>query len=233
LWAIFTGSLCWVLWRTIPFDVTDIGPLYVGSFKNADMIVADRRTKTFFQQSTFDSLIGPLHPHTLTMIPFQILPWAEVRHLPVLPQVCQVSADDFSEFQLPVPGVWRKIMASEATPGLPAKNRDKSFPARTHVIGVLDPTVKPQVVYLKREVLRQGIVVIEASNVILVGLGDAVNAFKGSVLSRPVQLNLNNDDSSLSDTASGTVWDVRGKYQTGAIKADLEMVAISDEYWFS
>jgi len=35
-------------------------------------IVADRRTKTFFQQATFNSIIGRLHPHALAMIPFQI-----------------------------------------------------------------------------------------------------------------------------------------------------------------
>jgi hypothetical protein len=42
----------------IPFDVTDIGPLFVGSFKDANLIVADRKTKTFFQQATFESIIG-------------------------------------------------------------------------------------------------------------------------------------------------------------------------------
>ena len=137
--GIVALTYCAMCRSIIPFDVTDIGPLFVGSFKNANMIVADRRTKTFFQQATFESLIGQLHPHRLTMIPFQILPWSEVKRLEAPPQVCQVTQNDFREFQLPIPGVWRKIMASEATPGLPAKNRDKSFPARTHVIGVIAP----------------------------------------------------------------------------------------------
>ena len=94
-------TYCAMCRSIIPFDVTDIGPLFVGSFKNANMIVADRRTKTFFQQATFESLIGPLHPHTLTMIPFQILPWGEIKDLQVLPQVCRVTQDDFREFELP------------------------------------------------------------------------------------------------------------------------------------
>ena len=98
-------TYCAMCRSIIPFDVTDIGPLFVGSFKNANMIVADRRTKTCFQQTTFNSLIGPLHPHTFTMIPFQILVWGEVKCLASLPQVCEVSQDDFSEFQLPVPGL--------------------------------------------------------------------------------------------------------------------------------
>ncbi len=42
-----------------------------------------------------------------------------------------------------------------------------------------------------------------------------------------------NPDGTLSDSHSGTVWDVRGKYTTGLINSDLEILAISDEYWFS
>ena len=216
----------------IPFDVTDIGPLFVGSFKNANMIVADRRTKTFFQQATFQSIIGRLHPYTLTMIPFQILSWREVRRLKSLPQVCQVAHDDFREFQLPIPGVWKKIMASEATPGLPSRLRDKSLPARTHVIGVIDPIATPPVAYLKSEVMQKGVIKNETLNFFLVARGDAVNAFNGSVRGKPVQLTACTDGA-LADARSETAWDARGQYKSGSIKADLEKVAISDEYWFS
>src|SRR5688572_2496957 len=51
-------TYCAMCRSIIPFDVSDIGPLFVGSFKHANMIVADRRTKTFFQQGTFQSIIG-------------------------------------------------------------------------------------------------------------------------------------------------------------------------------
>jgi len=225
-------TYCAMCRTIIPFDVTDIGPLFVGSFKNANMIVADKRTKTFFQQATFESIVGRLHPRTLTMIAFQILPWREVKRLERLPQVCQVVPDDFREFQLPIPGVWRKIMASEATPGLPSRLRDKSFPARTRVIGVIDPTAKPQVAYLKREVVQRGVVKNDVLNLFLIALGDTVNAFKGSVTGKAVRLTISTDGA-LSDTQSGTVWDARGKYKSGSIKSDLERLAISDEYWFS
>jgi hypothetical protein len=229
---IVAVTYCAMCRTIIPFDVTDIGPLFVGSFKNANMIVADRRTKTFFQQATFESIIGPLHPRTLTMIPFQILPWSEIKRLERLPQVCQVTHDDFREFQLPIPGVWRKIMASDATPGLPSRSRDKSFPARTRVIGVIDPLAKPQVVYLKREVVQRGVVRNDLLNVFFVALGDTVNAFKGNVMGTPVQL-ITSTDGPLADARSGTVWDARGKYKSGSIKFDLERLTISDEYWFS
>ncbi len=59
---IVAVTYCAMCRTIIPFDVTDIGPLFVGSFKNANMIVADKRTKTFFQQATFESIVGRLHP---------------------------------------------------------------------------------------------------------------------------------------------------------------------------
>lgn len=178
----------------IPFDVTNIGPLFVGSFKNANMIVADRKTKTFFQQASFESIIGKLHPHTLTMIPFQVLPWSEIKKLNPTPQVVKVTEKDFREFQLPIPGVWRKIMASEATPGLAAKDRDNTFPARTHVIGVIDPLAKPQVMYLKEELMKKGIVKNEDLGFFLVAVNNNVVGFKSSLSAKSLDITLGTDN---------------------------------------
>jgi hypothetical protein len=225
-------TYCAMCRSIIPFDVTNIGPLFVGSFKDANMIVADRKTKTFFQQATFESIIGKLHPHTLTMIPFQILPWGEIKKLNPPPQIVKVTEQDFRAFQLPIPGIWKKIMASEATPGLASKDRDKSFPSRTHVIGVIDPIAKPQIVYLKEELMKRGIFHNEALNIFLVSVRNTVNGFKGSLDGRSINLSLT-PDQKLSDISSGTVWDIRGKYIGGEIASDLEPIALSDEYWFS
>jgi hypothetical protein len=225
-------TYCAMCRSIIPFDVTDIGPLFVGSFKDANMIVADRKTKTFFQQATFRSIIGKLHPHTLTMIPFQILPWSELKRLKPIPQVARVTEKDFKEFQLPIPGVWKKIMASEATPGLPSKGRDKTFPSRTHVVGTIDPSVKPQVVYLKEELMKLGVVNNEELDIFLVALSHTVNGFKSSLNGRSLNIALN-PNKTLSDVSSGTIWDIRGKCISGEIESDLEPIALSDEYWFS
>jgi hypothetical protein len=225
-------TYCAMCHTVIPFDVTDIGPLFVGSFKNANMIVADRKTKTFFQQATCKSIIGKLHPYTLTMIPFQILSWGEVKRLSPIPQVVQVTQKDFREFQLPIPGVWRKIVASEATPGLAAKDRDKTFPARTPVIGVIDPIAKPQVVYLKEELMRRGLTKNEELDVFLVGVNNTVLGFKNSLNGKSLNITLK-PDKTLSDVSSGTVWDIRGKHIRGEIRSDLVSIALSDEYWFS
>lgn len=225
-------TYCAMCHSIIPFDVTDIGPLFVGSFKNANMIVADRKTKTFFQQASFESMIGKLHPHTLSMIPFQILPWSEIIKLNSIVQVVKVTEKDFREFQLPIPGVWKKIMASEATPGLSAKDRDKSFPARTRVVGVIDSLAKPQVAYVKEELIKKGIVKNEDLGFFLVAANGIVVGFKSSLNDIPINIRLNSDNT-LTDISSGTVWNIRGKVVKGEIKTDLDAIAISDEYWFS
>ncbi|QEW06658.1 DUF3179 domain-containing (seleno)protein [Nitrincola iocasae] len=225
-------TYCAMCHSIIPFDVSDIGPLFVGSFKNANMIVADRKTKTFFQQATFESIIGRLHPRTLTMIPFQILPWAEVKQLSPCPQLVKVTKQDFKEFQLPVPGVWKNILASEFTPGLSATQRDTTFPARTRVVGIIDNIAQPQVAYLKEELLTQGVITNDELDVVLVAVSNTVLGFKRSVAGAPVNITLNADNT-LADISSGTVWDIRGKYMAGEVTADLMPIAISDEYWFS
>jgi hypothetical protein len=225
-------TYCAMCRSIIPFDVTDIGPLFVASFKDANMIVADRKTKTFFQQATFESIIGKLHPHTLSMIPFQILSWGEIKRLSPIPQVVKVTEKDFREFQLPIPGVWRKILASEATPGLPAKDRDKTFPARTHVVGVIDQIAKPQVVYLKEELMKRGVIKNEELDVFLVAVNNTVLGFKNSLNGRSLNITLN-PDKTLTDVSSGTVWNIRGKRIKGKIRSDLVSIALSDEYWFS
>ncbi len=224
-------TYCAMCRSIIPFDVTEIGPLFVGSFKGANMIVADKKTKTFFQQATFQSIIGKLHPYELKLIPFQVLTWSEVKKTIENPQGAKVSKEDFKEFELPIPGIWRKIISSESTPGLSAKNRDKTFPARTHVIGIVDNSIKEKVVYLKKEILSEKIVENVDSDFILIGLNKTVNAFKNTLNSQKLEIKLNNEE--LIDSVSNTRWNIRGKYVSGAIKKDLEPIAISDEYWFS
>lgn len=229
---IISLTYCALCRGIVPFDVTDIGPLFVAGLKNGNMIVADKKTKTHFQQATFESIIGPLHPHTLKMIGFQVLPWSQVKRLEPLPKIVHVTEYDFREFKLPIPGVWRMVSKGNVTPSLPSKKHDKTFPARTPVIGVIDPVAKPQVVYLKSELTEQGVVKNEELDVFFVALGDSVNAFKASVAGDAVDLSID-AAGILTDRQSSTTWDIRGKYQNGAIDSDLEKIVISEEYWYS
>ncbi len=229
---IVSLTFCAMCRSIIPFDVTDIGELFGASLKNANMIVADKRTKTFFQQAGFESLIGPLHPHTLTKIQFQILPWSEISRLLPLPRISLVTEKDLREFQLPIRGVWNKLLASEVTPGLPSRNKDKSLPARTRVIGVVDSAVEKQMVYLKSELIQERVIVNNTADILFIRLGDSVNAFRSIVGEVPIDISISGTGT-LTDKNSGTIWNVRGKYISGPIESDLKTIAISDEYWFS
>lgn len=224
-------TYCAMCRSIIPFDVTEIGPLFVGSFKGANLIVADKKTKTFFQQATFKSIIGKLHPYELSMVPFQILSWPDVKKTIDKPKVVAVTKEDFREFQLPIPGLWKKISSSESTPGLSSKNKDKTFPARTRVIGVTDKSIKCELVYLKKEVISNLIVINKECNFFLIGISDTVNGFKNTV--NNIDLKITMDHTEIIDLNSKTHWDIRGKYLKGALNTNLEPIAISDEYWFS
>lgn len=222
-------TYCAMCRSIIPFDVTEIGPLFVASFKNANMIVADKKTKTFFQQATFNSIIGRIHPYSLKMIPFQILSWKDIKELTPMPQIAKVVPNDFRAFSLPMPGVWKKVMSTELTPGLSTK--DKTFPSKTAVIGISDSS-GTSVVYLKTEVNSKIVVKNERLGFTLISVNNTVNGFKNKI--GELELNLSLDSSyKITDLNSDTIWDLRGKYMKGPIKGNLESIFLSDEYWFS
>jgi len=223
-------TYCAMCRSIIPFDVTEIGPLFVASFKNANMIVADKKTGTFFQQESFNSIIGKLHPYSLKMITFQILPWQVIKNLNIVPQVAAINKNDLRPFRLPMPGVWEKVMSSELTPGL--SNKDKTFPSKTRVIGITDSSISTDVVYLKSEILQQGVVSNDNLSFTLIPIGDTVNGYKNTVTAEKINLRLR-DKQIIEDTISGTNWDITGKYINGNINYDLGKITISDEYWFS
>ena len=165
------------------------------------------------------------------MIPFQILPWEDVKKTIPNAQVVHVTEQDFKEFQLPIPGIWKKIIASENTPGLSEKNRDRSFPSRTRVIGIIDNSVKERIVYLKKEVMAKKIVINEEYDFFLIGINNTVNAFKNRL--NNTKLNISIEANEIIDLDSKTTWDIRGKYLSGSLNKNLEPIAMSDEYWFS
>ena len=219
-------TYCAMCRSIIPFDVTEIGPLFVASFKNANMIVADKKTGTFFQQASFNSIIGKLHPKSLDMITFQILPWGVVKELKRKPQVAIINKNDLRPFKLPMPGVWKKVMNSELTPGLSTK--DKTFPSKTHIVGVTDTSISEPVFYLKSELLQKGIVKNAKLNFTLIATDNTINGFKTKNLNLILKKN-----QIIEDIITKSIWDITGKSLKGSIEKNLEKICISDEYWFS
>lgn len=228
---IVAVTYCAMCRSVIPFDVTDIGPLFVGSYKNANMIVADRKTNTFFQQATFKSMIGKLHPMELQMVPYQILTWKELKQTGNVPKFARFTEHDLRPFELPIHGLWRRIMASEVTPGFAVAKHDKKLPARTHVVGLNEPGMPP--IAVKADDVREKKVVVLADvNVALVSAGGGVNAFATQTRDGTFDFEITKDDE-IRDRASGATWSLRGKVTKGKNVSDLRPVGVSDEYWFS
>ena len=224
-------TYCAMCRSVIPFDVNELGPLFVVALKNGNMVVADRNTKTFFQQSTFQSMIGELHPSELTMIPFQILSWEDVKRTITNPFVVKVSKNDFRAFELPIPGVWAKVVSGETVPGVSKKNRDATFPARTRIIGITDKSLSEKLVYLRKEVKEKNVVLNDEFGFFLIKNNDVVNAYRNSINSSKLNISFSNEV--IVDGESGTHWDIRGKYISGKLNKNLTPIMISDEYWFS
>ena len=124
------------------------------------------------------------------------------------------------------------LTKGDLTPGLAAAMRDKTFPARTKVIGITDPSVDPKIVYIKDEVVKESVVKNKEQNLVLVAQEGAVNAFRATVGDAPIDLAIT-EGTDLVDRSSGSIWDVRGKYKEGPLNANLDMVMMSDEYWYS
>lgn len=227
---IIALTFCAMCRTIIAFDVTDIGPLYVASYKNGNMVVGDRKTRTFFQQATFASVIGPLHPHTLTFYPSQILPWGAAKQLASPPAVVDVTPHDLRQFELPIPGLWQRLLHSEVTPGLSAAAHDRRLHARTRVIGV--SADGREWVYPKQAIIDRGSVTNADGGFCLIATGDTVSGYATTLADTSLRL-VSQAPDKIRDEISGTTWDRRGRYSAGLRQADLTPVSVSDEYWFA
>lgn len=218
---VVSVTYCAMCRSVIPFDVSEYGPLMVGSFHQSNMILADRETGTFFQQASFQSLIGPLHPAELEMVPFQVLTWGALKQTGQVPLFARFDESDLRPFTLPlpIPGLWARIMASEVTPGLAAGRRDTRLPARTRVIGLLGD--RPPLCWRRDAVLADGLIEVAEEGLTLVAAGKGVTAFAETGLTR--------DGDRLAKGPRR--WDLRGQALDDG--PALPPVPVSDEYWFS
>ena len=224
-------TYCAMCRSIIPFDVTEIGPLFVGSYKHANMVLADRATSTFFQQASFKSIMGKRHSMELTMIPYQIMTWRELRETGEVPKFARFTQKDLRPFELPIPGLWKRITASDVTPGFSVARHDKKVPARTFVTGIREKGLPPNAIR-SEDVRKHGIVTFKSAPVALVSLGGGVNAFSTETPLGIADFELT-ADGQIYDRASKSVWTLRGKAVSGPNFDELTPIAVSDEYWFS
>lgn len=112
-------TYCAMCHSIIPFDVTDIGPLFVGSFKTRIWLWLTRKLKPF---SASQLWIGywQVTPVYTNNDPFQVLTGVRWKAEPC-PKVVRVTKQDFKAFELPVKEPLEKGYSEWFDPGLSSK----------------------------------------------------------------------------------------------------------------
>jgi hypothetical protein len=198
-------TFCPMCNSVVVYDTSDLGRLFVATLHHGNLVLADYRTKTYFQQNTGEYLTGPLIDTQLEPIFYEQTSYGRAKEKYPDFLVAKVSKEDLSPFELPIPGLWQKLLRSEYVPTLDKKKIDKRLPAREKVVGV---DLKEKILaYKKEDILKKGYVHNKENEFLLVAVRDHVEGYKFS----------------------------KEKEFNGSIKEtdDLEQIRISDEYWFS
>jgi hypothetical protein len=222
-------TFCPICNTGIGYDATGYGPFVVGGFYRGNMVMADKNTKTFWQQATGESLVGKLHPRQLKLIRLDFLSWSMAKETYPGIQLVHVSEKDLRSFNMPF--IWNFYMRSNVIPGVPKKDRDDRLPQKAIVIGV--PRSQGDVAYSKEEVLQQVWVRDDELNLLLVSKDRFVRGFYTELAGVHLNLKYLPDRDEILDETTNTAWTSSGKQVRGEIKQDLVKWPISEEYWFA
>jgi hypothetical protein len=198
-------TFCPMCHSVVVYDTSDIGRLYVATLYRGNLVLADYRTKTFFQQNTGEHLAGPLNDVKLEPIYYEQLSFSRAKEKYPNLQIAKVSSRDLSPFKLPVPFLWDKILKSEFVPTLDKRKVDKRLPARERIIGV--DLKEKSLAYKKRDILRKGYIQNKDGEFVLIAVGEQIEGYKFP------------KDKEFSKEKNKT--------------NKLEKIQISDEYWFA
>jgi len=222
-------TFCPICNTGIGYDATGYGPFIVGGFYRGNMVMADKRTKTFWQQATGESLAGRLHPRRLQLIRLDLLTWSMAREAYPNVQLVHVSEKDLRPFHMPF--IWDFYRRSNVIPGIPKKERDDRLPQKAFVIGV--PRIHGDVAYLKEDILKQIWARDDELNLFLVSKSQIVRGYYTEIDGIQLKLRYIPDQDEIHDEANHTVWNLSGKWLRGEIKRDLVKWPLSEEYWFA
>ncbi|MFW9889858.1 MAG: DUF3179 domain-containing (seleno)protein [Candidatus Thorarchaeota archaeon] len=222
-------TFCPICNTGIGYDATGYGPFIVGGFYRGNMVMADKRTKTFWQQATGESLVGKLHPRQLELIRLDLLTWSMAKATYPNIQLVHASEKELRPFHMPF--VWDFYMRSNIIPGVPKKERDDRLPQKAKVIGV--PRLEGDVAYPKEEVLNQIWMRDDELKLLLVSKTRIVRGYYTEIEGVQLKLAYMPDQEEIRDEASHTAWNPNGQWIRGEIKRDLVKWPISEEYWFA
>lgn len=224
-------SYCPMCNAIVVYNTTDYGLFKVAGFKNGNMIMGDMQTHSYWQQAMGTAECGSLQGTALEALGTNLLSWIEARAAYPNLQVAHVEESELAPFDLPIPGLWGKLLKSEYVPGLEAKTIDKRLPARTDVIGIAHE--KGNFAYAKKDILAAGWQYNRELNLLLVASGTVVHGFYTVLNQEELNLNYDAQADKIMDLNTHTSWSKSGIYESGSLKQDLQRVTISDEFWYS
>lgn len=222
-------TFCPICNTGIGYDATGYGPFVVGGFYKGNMVMADKRTKTFWQQATGESLAGRLHPQQLELIRLDLLTWEMARD--TYPNIRLVHASEKDLRPFSVPFVWGLYMNSSVVPGVPKKDRDDRLPQKAKIIGI--PRGHGDVAFPKEDVLNQIWTRDDELKLLLISKSQIVRGYYTEVEGVQLKLKYLPDEGEILDETTDTRWSSSGKQLEGSIKQDLVKWPVSEEYWFA
>jgi hypothetical protein len=222
-------TFCPICNTGIGYDATGYGPFIVGGFYRGNMVMTDKRTKTFWQQATGESLSGKLHPSQLKLIRLDLLTWSMARATYSDIQLVHTSEKEQRPFHMPL--IWNFYMNSNVIPGVPKKERDDRLSQKALVIGVSH--FQDDVAYPKEKVLKQIWLRDDELRLLLISRNKIVRGFYTEINGAVLNLKYLPDQAEILDETTGTVWDSNGRWIRGSLEQNLVKWSVSEEYWFA
>ncbi|MGH2952742.1 MAG: DUF3179 domain-containing protein [Solirubrobacterales bacterium] len=220
-----------------------------GTLRNADLVMYDRQTQSWWQQLTAEAVVGELTGRRLEVLPSQILNWSTFKRLHPDGVVLSVrTGHDRPYGRNPYVG----YDDPRSLPPAHGESVDQTLPPKSRVAAIRTGS-RSAVVYpfsrLRREspvnarVARRPVVVLFDPAVtspldeLAVWEGRRVGAaavFERRVGGRPLAFRAAGRPGRFADTATGSTWDMSGRAIAGPLAgAELEQVPHDDQFWFA
>jgi hypothetical protein len=228
--------------RTLDFGTT-------GKLRNADLVMYDRQTESWWQQLTADAVVGELTGTKLEVLPSQILSWAEFRRLHHDGQVLSretgfdrpYGANPYEGYDQPDSPPF--LFEGESNDALPPKERVAAIAARggPAVVypfsrladeGPINDRIdgRPIVVMFDREVASA----LDESSIASGREVGAAAVFERTVGGRTLSFDSGSGSGEARDRETGSTWDLRGRAVKGPLTGKrLRQIPHDDQFWFA
>ena len=230
--------------RNFGNQVLDFGTS--GLLRNSDLVMWDRQTETLWQQATGEGIVGELAGQSLTFLPASVINFGEFRERYPDGQVLSRETGHNRRYgNNPYTG-YDNISSQ---PFLFDGEIDDRLPAMERVVGLV--VGEQAVAYPFSAIAEAGVIndEINGQPVVVFYAPDTVSALDTAVIEQaravgsaisynPVvdgdQLTFEFDNNNITDTNTGSEWDVTGRAISGPLEGtQLEILPHANHFWFA